>query len=39
MYGFTGSFSLIHQSSKPDGKLLTLMRAIKTETPGRNFSF
>ena len=39
MYGFTGSFSLIHQSSKPDGKLLTLMRAIKTEIPSLNFSF
>tara|TARA_B100002051_G_scaffold56939_1_gene52579 strand:- start:615 stop:1853 length:1239 start_codon:yes stop_codon:yes gene_type:complete len=39
MYGFTGSFSLIHQSSKADGKLLTLMRAIKTETSGLHFSF
>ena len=29
MYGFKGVFTLINQSSKPSGKLLTLMRAIK----------
>ena len=29
MYGYKGNFSLVHQSFKTDGKLLTLMRAIK----------
>lgn len=32
-YGFEGKFHLIHQSQKSEGKLLTLMRAIKVSTP------